>query len=97
MWVFPGKRTGAHNANASVTLWRLQPAGAGMPVPFPAGFHTTIRRLAPARSPRSGGSRLQYFFFHLMPWPYLPADFDAKYDSAWVWLPNSLYDPVKGR
>jgi alkanesulfonate monooxygenase SsuD/methylene tetrahydromethanopterin reductase-like flavin-dependent oxidoreductase (luciferase family) len=31
-----------------------------------------------------------------MPWPYLPADFDAKYDSAWVWLPNSLYDPVKG-
>src|SRR5271166_1097435 len=31
-----------------------------------------------------------------MPWPYLPDDFDAKYDSAWVWLPNSLYDPVKG-
>src|SRR5208282_4913988 len=39
---------------------------------------------------------MQYYFFHLMPWPYLPADFDAKYDSAWVWLPNSLYDPVKG-
>src|SRR5436305_12256418 len=31
-----------------------------------------------------------------MPWPYLPDDFDAQYDSAWVWLPNSLYDPVKG-
>jgi alkanesulfonate monooxygenase SsuD/methylene tetrahydromethanopterin reductase-like flavin-dependent oxidoreductase (luciferase family) len=39
---------------------------------------------------------MQYYFFHLMPWPYLPSDFDAKYDSAWVWLPNSLYDPVKG-
>ena len=39
---------------------------------------------------------MQYFFFHLMPWPYLPEDFAAKYDSAWVWLPNSLYDPVKG-
>ena len=39
---------------------------------------------------------MQYFFFHLMPWPYLPADFDEKYDSAWIWLPNSLYDPVKG-
>jgi alkanesulfonate monooxygenase SsuD/methylene tetrahydromethanopterin reductase-like flavin-dependent oxidoreductase (luciferase family) len=39
---------------------------------------------------------MQYFFFHLMPWPYLPADFDARYDSAWVWLPNTLYDPVKG-
>jgi alkanesulfonate monooxygenase SsuD/methylene tetrahydromethanopterin reductase-like flavin-dependent oxidoreductase (luciferase family) len=31
-----------------------------------------------------------------MPWPYLPADFAEKYDSAWIWLPNSLYDPVKG-
>src|SRR6266705_2855322 len=31
-----------------------------------------------------------------MPWPYLPDDFDVKYDSAWVTLPNSLYDPVKG-
>ena len=39
---------------------------------------------------------MKYFFFHLMQWPYLPEDFDAKYDSAWVWLPNSLYDPVKG-
>src|SRR3974377_562536 len=31
-----------------------------------------------------------------MPWPYLSADFDAKYDSAWVWLPTSRYDPIKG-
>jgi alkanesulfonate monooxygenase SsuD/methylene tetrahydromethanopterin reductase-like flavin-dependent oxidoreductase (luciferase family) len=40
---------------------------------------------------------MQYFFFHLMPWPYLPADFDQRYGSAWIWLPNSLYDPIKGR
>ena len=39
---------------------------------------------------------MQFYFFHLMSWPYLPDDFDQKYDSAWVWLPNSLYDPVKG-
>jgi alkanesulfonate monooxygenase SsuD/methylene tetrahydromethanopterin reductase-like flavin-dependent oxidoreductase (luciferase family) len=39
---------------------------------------------------------VQYFFFHLMSWPHLPAGFDQDYDSAWVWLPNSLYDPVKG-
>jgi alkanesulfonate monooxygenase SsuD/methylene tetrahydromethanopterin reductase-like flavin-dependent oxidoreductase (luciferase family) len=39
---------------------------------------------------------MQYFFFHLMSWPYLPKDFDQKYDSAWVWLPNQLYDPVRG-
>jgi hypothetical protein len=31
-----------------------------------------------------------------MSWPYLPEDFDQQYDSAWVWLPNSLYDSVKG-
>src|SRR5262245_44455110 len=47
-------------------------------------------------APDSGGRFVKYFFFHLMPWPYLPDDFDQKYDSAWVWLPNSLYDPVKG-
>jgi alkanesulfonate monooxygenase SsuD/methylene tetrahydromethanopterin reductase-like flavin-dependent oxidoreductase (luciferase family) len=32
-----------------------------------------------------------------MPWPYLPDDFQEKYDSAWVWLPNTLYDPVRGQ
>src|SRR5258708_34080267 len=41
-------------------------------------------------------SSMKYFFFHLMSWPYLPADFDKNYDSAWIWLPNSHYDPVKG-
>jgi alkanesulfonate monooxygenase SsuD/methylene tetrahydromethanopterin reductase-like flavin-dependent oxidoreductase (luciferase family) len=39
---------------------------------------------------------VQFFYFHLMPWPYLPDDFDERYDSAWIWLPNTLYDPVKG-
>ena len=39
---------------------------------------------------------MQYYFFHLMSWPYLPANFADEYDSAWVWVPNSLYDPVKG-
>src|SRR5205807_340622 len=43
-----------------------------------------------------GGRRMQYYFFHLMSWPYLPPDFEQKYDSAWVWVPNELYDPVKG-
>jgi len=39
---------------------------------------------------------VQYFFFHLMPWPYLPGDFHEKYDSAWVWLSNAHYDPARG-
>jgi alkanesulfonate monooxygenase SsuD/methylene tetrahydromethanopterin reductase-like flavin-dependent oxidoreductase (luciferase family) len=39
---------------------------------------------------------MQFFYFHLMPWPFLPRDFDRAYDSAWVTLPNRLYDPRRG-
>jgi hypothetical protein len=28
---------------------------------------------------------MQYYFFHLMSWPYLPDDFAQTHDSAWVW------------
>src|SRR6059058_3612502 len=31
-----------------------------------------------------------------MSWPFLPDDFAEKHDTAWVWIPNALYDPVKG-
>jgi alkanesulfonate monooxygenase SsuD/methylene tetrahydromethanopterin reductase-like flavin-dependent oxidoreductase (luciferase family) len=40
---------------------------------------------------------MQYYFFHLMSWPFLPDTFDRDHDSAWVWLSNSLYDPVRGQ
>jgi alkanesulfonate monooxygenase SsuD/methylene tetrahydromethanopterin reductase-like flavin-dependent oxidoreductase (luciferase family) len=39
---------------------------------------------------------MKIFFFHLMPWPYLDPDFDKTYGTAWVKLPNKLYDPEKG-
>ncbi len=39
---------------------------------------------------------MKFFFFHLMSWPYLPDDFDQTNDSAWVWVPNSLFDPARG-
>ncbi len=39
---------------------------------------------------------VQFFYFHLMPWPHLPADFDREYDSAWVTLSNRHYDPARG-
>jgi alkanesulfonate monooxygenase SsuD/methylene tetrahydromethanopterin reductase-like flavin-dependent oxidoreductase (luciferase family) len=39
---------------------------------------------------------MKFFFFHLMAWPYLPDDFEEKYDSAWIWVPNTLFDPEKG-
>jgi alkanesulfonate monooxygenase SsuD/methylene tetrahydromethanopterin reductase-like flavin-dependent oxidoreductase (luciferase family) len=40
---------------------------------------------------------MEFYLFHLMPWPYLPDDFDARYSSAWVTCPNSLYDPQQGQ
>jgi alkanesulfonate monooxygenase SsuD/methylene tetrahydromethanopterin reductase-like flavin-dependent oxidoreductase (luciferase family) len=39
---------------------------------------------------------MQVFVFHLMPWPYLPDDFAATHDTAWVVCENSLFDPKKG-
>ncbi|MGH7906022.1 MAG: LLM class flavin-dependent oxidoreductase, partial [Candidatus Binataceae bacterium] len=41
---------------------------------------------------------MQFHFFHLMPWPYLPPDFDdrEKYPTSWVMFSNSNYDPKKG-
>jgi alkanesulfonate monooxygenase SsuD/methylene tetrahydromethanopterin reductase-like flavin-dependent oxidoreductase (luciferase family) len=37
-----------------------------------------------------------FTFFHLMPWPHLPADFDTNWDSASVTLPNRFFDPAIG-
>lgn len=41
-------------------------------------------------------SRLTFHYHHMMPWPHLPDDYDTRYDSAWVTIPNSIYDPVEG-
>jgi len=42
-------------------------------------------------------STVELYSWHFMPWPYLDADFDAKYESGWVTVPNSLFDPDKAR
>ena len=41
---------------------------------------------------------MNFFAFHLMPWPYLdaPRDFLKEHEAAWVTLPNTNYDPVAG-
>lgn len=38
---------------------------------------------------------MQFYFFHLMPWPTLPDDFDQRH-AAWVDLSNRYFDPVAG-
>ncbi|MGH3055799.1 MAG: LLM class flavin-dependent oxidoreductase, partial [Gaiellaceae bacterium] len=39
---------------------------------------------------------VQFFYFHLMPWPDLPDDFDRKHASSWITLSNRFYDPQRG-
>lgn len=39
---------------------------------------------------------MQFFTFHLMPWDRLPDDFEQKWDSAWTWLPNTIFEPEHG-
>jgi alkanesulfonate monooxygenase SsuD/methylene tetrahydromethanopterin reductase-like flavin-dependent oxidoreductase (luciferase family) len=39
---------------------------------------------------------MEFFYFHLMPWPHLPTDFDTREKSAWVTFSNVHYDPERG-
>src|SRR5918992_4627857 len=40
---------------------------------------------------------VQLFCWHFMAYPYLGKDFDEKYDSGWVTVPNKLWDNRKAR
>lgn len=40
---------------------------------------------------------VQLYSWHFMPYPYLPADFDERYESGWVTVPNSLWDRERSR
>jgi alkanesulfonate monooxygenase SsuD/methylene tetrahydromethanopterin reductase-like flavin-dependent oxidoreductase (luciferase family) len=35
---------------------------------------------------------VQLYCWHFMAYPYLPTDFDEKYESGWVTVPNALWD-----
>ena len=35
---------------------------------------------------------VRLFCWHFMAYPYLPADFDERYDSGWVTVPNTLWN-----
>lgn len=39
---------------------------------------------------------MKFTFFHLMPYPYLPDDFDEKYSSPSLTFPNKHFDPERG-
>jgi len=40
--------------------------------------------------------KLQFYYFHLMPYPYLPPEFGATAEAAWVTPSNALFDPQRG-
>ena len=40
---------------------------------------------------------MKVLMFHLMPYPGLPPEVTSAYDSYWVTLPNTHYDPEVGR
>jgi alkanesulfonate monooxygenase SsuD/methylene tetrahydromethanopterin reductase-like flavin-dependent oxidoreductase (luciferase family) len=40
---------------------------------------------------------VKFCFFHLMPYPYLPEDFDEKYESSALTFPNRHFDPRLGQ
>ncbi|MGH8064352.1 MAG: LLM class flavin-dependent oxidoreductase [Candidatus Entotheonellia bacterium] len=39
---------------------------------------------------------MNFNWFHLMPYRFLPDDFSQKYRSVWVDVPSQLFDPEKG-
>ena len=39
---------------------------------------------------------MKFSFFHLMPYPYLPDDFDTAYESTSLTYPNANFDPSLG-
>ncbi len=40
---------------------------------------------------------VQLHAWHFMSYPHLPADFDEKYETGWITVPNTLWDAEKSR
>ncbi|MGH2588847.1 MAG: LLM class flavin-dependent oxidoreductase, partial [Dehalococcoidia bacterium] len=38
---------------------------------------------------------MNFHWFHLMPYRFLPEDFSSTYRSVWVDVPSKLFDPAK--
>ena len=45
----------------------------------------------------SDANRAEIFSWHFMPWPYLNEDFEKKYESGWITIPNTEFDRDKAR
>src|SRR5439155_8715544 len=71
-----------------VRVSRIGPEGT----PVPADRSS---RTGPCYHPLTERNAMKICFFHLMPYRFLPEDFEQRYRSVWVDVPHSLYDPEK--
>ena len=81
------------------TYAEVPDCGHAMYFEKPAEFASVVDCLPECASPRRGRERSQpvkFSFFHLMPYPYLPDDFDTAYDSTSLTYPNANFDPSLG-
>ena len=39
---------------------------------------------------------MKFYFFHLMPYQFMPEDYLEQYKTSWVMVPNDHFDPEKG-
>src|SRR6202167_6124671 len=94
-----GRRRQADAARLRARIPKVDPG-------LEAGDLRELRSSSPCREDRRirlrrdkihrGSAVMKFYCFHLMPYADLDLDYHKKYDSAWVTLPNSYYDPKKG-
>src|SRR5215469_16186628 len=71
-------------------------SGNGEGLRTPAACRTCGARRRPCPRLHRRSDAMKLVSFHLMPYRPLDLAEAAKHRSAWVVLPNNLYDPVKG-
>src|SRR5436190_14189985 len=50
---------------------------------------------SPREAQPRGDCEMNFHWFHLMPYRFLPEDFSSTYRSVWVDVPSHLFDPAK--
>src|SRR5579864_2819212 len=55
-----------------------------------------LRQMAGATILCFARSEMKVNWFHLMPYRFLPANFENDHHSVWVDIPTGLFDPLRG-
>src|SRR3989442_10140842 len=77
------------------TVWSFRPR---VQLAASPSRHCGSRLIEPVvLSSAAPGGAMKICFFHLMPYRFLPVDFEQRYRSVWVDVPHHLHDPEKTR